>query len=42
MLKVDCLMWQVRAMAAVLFAIGRRDQPPSFVKFMLDVNRYPI
>lgn len=35
-------LWhQVRAMAAVLFAIGRREQPPSFVSFMLDIKRCP-
>lgn len=36
-------LWhQVRAMAAILFAIGRRDQPPDFIKFMLDVKRCPV
>lgn len=36
-------LWhQVRAMAAVLFAIGRREQPPSFVSFMLDIERCPV
>jgi tRNA pseudouridine(38-40) synthase len=36
-------LWhQVRAMAAVLFAIGRCEQPPSFVSFMLDIARCPV
>ena len=36
-------LWhQVRAMAAVLFAVGRREKPPSFVTFMLDTQRCPV
>ena len=36
----SAFLWhQVRAMAAVLFAVGRSEQPPSFVSYMLDLSR---
>ena len=38
-----CLVTMLRgclvAMAAVLFAVGRSEQPPDFVSYMLDLSR---